>query len=335
MYGHVSETPRVRHIGREIREFDSVDSTQLAARRLLQTGAASGTVVTAREQTSGRGRLGRVWLSPRGAGVYLSVILRTGGAHAAFVRTCAHRTHNTDAAPLRCARASADGAAVVRQYLSLAAGVAVMEVLRRRYGLPALIKWPNDIFIHGRKVCGILVEGIDRDALILGIGVNTNMKIAGCSPDPDMHRVGPKESIPAQATSLSAELRRDIDHSALLSDILEALDIVYGGLVRGLSRFVIHRVRRHLYGLSREVCFDAGGAACSGVPRVSACGLPARGASRNLASQAASCCARDAAIHASGIFEGVDDEGRALVRTGEGRVCAVTSGEVRIMHTAL
>jgi BirA family biotin operon repressor/biotin-[acetyl-CoA-carboxylase] ligase len=255
---------RARLIGCEIREFDSIDSTQFAARRLLEQGAASGTVVIAREQTSGRGRLGREWQSGRDAGLYFSVVLLP------CKKTCGgHTAHNA-----------------AQQYLSLAAGAAIMRVLRQHYGLDAKIKWPNDVFIRGRKVCGILIEGIGGDAIILGIGLNTNLKMTGVSPAAEWA---------AQATSLSDELGQDIDHPALLIHILEALDLVYAALCRGLFRPVISRVRKNLYGLAREVFFDNG---AGGVR--------------------------------SGVFEGIDDEGRALVRTEDGRIHAVMSGEVRI-----
>ncbi|MHB0912801.1 MAG: biotin--[acetyl-CoA-carboxylase] ligase [Armatimonadota bacterium] len=110
-----------------VRRYGSVDSTM----RLLE-GAPPGTVAVAREQTAGRGRLGREWVSPP-SGLYLSVVLPPASEpwHIAFVA-------------------------------AVAACLAV-----RRLGPPARIKWPNDILIEGRKVCGILVEGT-----VVGFGVN-------------------------------------------------------------------------------------------------------------------------------------------------------------------
>ena len=292
---------RARHIGCEISEFDTVDSTQLEARRLLEEGAASGTVAIACEQTAGRGRLGRAWQSERDAGLYFSVILRP-----------------------ELSEAASRGFKV----LSLAAGVAVMQVLRRRYGLDALIKWPNDVFINGRKVCGILVEGTGGGAFILGIGINTNWQIDEAAAHAHIPGGGAERSLASEGssaseaciflpqvkkciplspqaergagadvllcgTSLSLELSRDIDHPALLIHILESLDIVYAGLCRGYTRFVLGRVRRHLFGIGREVFFESDG------------------------------------TRRSGVLEGIDDEGRALVRA-EGRIQAVTAGEVCI-----
>lgn len=126
--------------------FDSVSSTNDVARELALAGAREGLCVIAREQTAGRGRQGRSWSSPPGEGLYLSLILR----------------------PQVTASASA--------MITLAAAVAVAETLRLDFQAAADIKWPNDILLRGRKICGILVEAaIEGDRLqyaIVGIGVN-------------------------------------------------------------------------------------------------------------------------------------------------------------------
>lgn len=110
------------------------DSTNTRARELAAAGAPHGTLVTADEQTAGRGRQGRVWTAPAGRALLCSVILRE---------------------PPRL--------------LPLAAGVAVAEVVAR----DALVKWPNDVLIDGRKVAGILVEGRPQERwAVLGIGLN-------------------------------------------------------------------------------------------------------------------------------------------------------------------
>ena len=109
--------------------FTSVGSTNDIAASLADAGAGEGTTVVAEAQTSGRGRHGRVWHSPPGAGLYMSVILRPA-----------------DAQPL----------------LTLASGVAIAEAVRACTGLPAEIKWPNDVMIGKRKLAGILAEAAAR-----------------------------------------------------------------------------------------------------------------------------------------------------------------------------
>lgn len=128
--------------------YDVLPSTNDRARELAEAGAPEGTTVMAWQQTAGRGRQGRRWYSPPGAGLYHSIILRP---------------------PLPPVEAP---------LLGLVAAVALAETIREDYHLPADIKWPNDILVLGRKIAGILLE-LEADAdrvrfVILGIGVNLN-----------------------------------------------------------------------------------------------------------------------------------------------------------------
>jgi BirA family transcriptional regulator, biotin operon repressor / biotin---[acetyl-CoA-carboxylase] ligase len=126
--------------------FDTVSSTNDVARELAVAGEAEGVCVIAREQTAGRGRQGRSWSSPPGEGLYLSLILRP---------------------PVSAVRATT---------ITLAAAVAVAETLRLEFHTNADIKWPNDVLVNGRKICGILVEaaieGKRIQYAVMGIGVN-------------------------------------------------------------------------------------------------------------------------------------------------------------------
>jgi BirA family biotin operon repressor/biotin-[acetyl-CoA-carboxylase] ligase len=116
----------------------AVDSTNLHARRLAGAGAPHGTLVTAAEQSAGRGRQGRSWAAPAGSSVLMTVILRDPPA-----------------------------------LLSLAAGVAVAETAAAYGALEVTIKWPNDVWVAGAKVAGILVEGRPQENwAVLGIGLN-------------------------------------------------------------------------------------------------------------------------------------------------------------------
>ena len=126
-------------LGRPRVHLRRTESTNTIARELASRGAPHGTLVTADQQTAGRGRQGRAWTTPSGTALLCSWVVR-------------------DPAPL----------------LSLAAGVAVAELCGER----ALLKWPNDVLVDGRKVSGILVEGRPQERwAVLGIGINVAVKM--------------------------------------------------------------------------------------------------------------------------------------------------------------
>jgi len=133
-------------VGREVLYLDSLDSTNNYARKLAEEGCNDGMSVIAKQQTSGRGRLGRSWESPSDKGIYMSTVLRP---------------------PL---------APSETPIFTLAAAVAVVSAIRGTTGVKAGIKWPNDIIIEGRKVCGILLEMSSEadqvNYIVMGIGIN-------------------------------------------------------------------------------------------------------------------------------------------------------------------
>lgn len=143
-------------IGWRLHFFDKVDSTNLVALELAQKGAAEGQIVVADCQTGGRGRLHRTWQSPPGCNLYASLLLRPG-------------IDPADA-----------------PQLTLMAGVAAAEALSSFCPAGVALKWPNDVLIRGRKVCGILTElrmdGGEVAAVVVGIGVNVNMPRAEFDP---------------------------------------------------------------------------------------------------------------------------------------------------------
>jgi BirA family transcriptional regulator, biotin operon repressor / biotin---[acetyl-CoA-carboxylase] ligase len=130
-------------IGCTVHRYGSVTSTNDIAREMAAKGAPEGTVVVASEQTRGRGSRGRVWVSPAGVNLMLSVILRP------------------EITPDRLGE------------LAFVAGVAVAGTLRERFGLDARIKWPNDVRVGGKKIAGMIVEAA-KGAAVLGIGLNVN-----------------------------------------------------------------------------------------------------------------------------------------------------------------
>lgn len=160
----VQEGLGTKIFGKKIIYLDSVDSTMNAASKMALEGAGEGTVICAEEQTNGRGRLGRAWVSPKGQGIYFSVILRP-----------------------RMALSEASA-------LTLVFAVAVCQAIRAATGLKVFIKWPNDILFQQKKVAGILTElnaETDRiNFIILGVGINVHgvlpasLKEAACLERP-------------------------------------------------------------------------------------------------------------------------------------------------------
>jgi len=141
----VAENLGTRVIGRYIRWHDTLSSTNDLATSLAEIQVPEGTVIVAEEQTAGRGRMGRPWVSPRG-GIWLSVILRP---HLPLAQV-----------PI----------------VGFAASTAVARAIRVTTGLLARVKWPNDVLINGRKVAGILAEaGPDGEWVVVGIGINANI----------------------------------------------------------------------------------------------------------------------------------------------------------------
>jgi BirA family biotin operon repressor/biotin-[acetyl-CoA-carboxylase] ligase len=160
---------KTERIGREIEYYPSLPSTMDTAREKARQAALEGTVVIAGEQTAGRGRLKRSWLSPEG-NIALSIILRP----------------EVSALP----------------YLIMIASLAVVQSIDYVTGQKTQIKWPNDILISGKKVCGILIEnelkGNKVDFSIIGIGINTDLNVAG------------HEEIAGTAVSLKAQPNDDL-----------------------------------------------------------------------------------------------------------------------------
>lgn len=126
----------------QVLRYPLLPSTNVEAAKQAVEGAPEGLVVVADEQTAGRGRLGRRWASPKGAGLYLSIVLRPQVDPGAW--------------PL----------------ITFVAALAVHDALFQCCGLQTDIKWPNDVLANDRKLCGILAETVEGGSIVLGIGVN-------------------------------------------------------------------------------------------------------------------------------------------------------------------
>jgi BirA family biotin operon repressor/biotin-[acetyl-CoA-carboxylase] ligase len=181
-----------------IRYLDQVGSTNTEALRWADAGAPDLSVVIADEQTAGRGRQGRIWFTPPGAALAFSLVLREDRtfAQSPLVESLSGYT------PSWLGRLTALGA------------LAVCRTLEVGYHLAPQIKWPNDVLLERRKVCGILTEaqwqGERLDAVVLGIGIN----VAPASVPPDSELLYP-------ATCVEAMLEHEVDRWQLLRSVLE------------------------------------------------------------------------------------------------------------------
>ena len=181
---------RAKVVGRDIRVFQETTSTNDLVEKMARDGVEEGIVIFAEKQTRGRGRLGRSWHSPRGLGIYVSILFRPKVAPPAITR------------------------------LTIAAAASVARAIELVTGLKPEIKWPNDLLLRGRKVAGILTEmNAEMDRVrhaIVGLGVDVN------------HESGdfPSE-LRGVATSLRLEQGRKVSRAELALAILRELDRDY------------------------------------------------------------------------------------------------------------
>ena len=251
---------KTKVMGREIHLYSVTASTNTLAMEMASKGAPEGTALVAETQTSGKGRLGRKWISPKG-NLYLSVVLRPNIP-----------THK---APL----------------ITLMGAVAVASAIRKTCGVQASIKWPNDILVSGRKVGGLLTEmSAEPDRIrhiALGIGVNVNMEL---------------DELPSEvresATTLAAATGKKIDRTLLLQQLFRELDSRYQGFLTSEADML-----REWEALNTTIG-----------RKVAVSGL-----SETL----------------EGLAQGIDSEGRLIIKLEDGSVRQVASGDVTILKGKL
>ena len=174
--------------GCEVFYYDSLDSTNTKAKELAEEGYPSGTLVVANQQTAGRGRRGRSWTSPPGTGIFMTLLLKPeiNPNHASM--------------------------------LTLVTALAVAQAIREVTGEPAQIKWPNDIVINGKKICGILTEMSAQfdyiNHIVIGIGINA-------------HNESFPEEIAHMAGSLLTECKRTFHRGDIIEKTLEYFERYY------------------------------------------------------------------------------------------------------------
>ena len=186
MQSEITKDLNTKYIGRDLYVYREVTSTNTLARFLSMQDAENGTVIISEKQTKAKGRSGKSWESPLG-GVWLSIILKPNADQSKF--------------PL----------------ITLATGVAVAKTLEKIGIENPEIKWPNDIMINGKKVCGILTEAVTTfntiENVIIGVGIDANIKL---SQFPDELQNG--------TTTLKEELGKESNENYLIKIFLEEFE---------------------------------------------------------------------------------------------------------------
>jgi BirA family biotin operon repressor/biotin-[acetyl-CoA-carboxylase] ligase len=253
----VKQGLKTKKFGREFVLLPKVDSTNIFTMDLSSKGWPEGTAVVAETQSSGKGRLGRSWISPKG-NLYLSVILRP--------IIPVHK------APL----------------ITMMGAVAVASAIRMVCKVTAAIKWPNDILISGKKVSGLLTEmSAEQDRIryiVLGIGIDVNMDLKALPPE-----------VRTLSTSLAVETGDRINRTLLLQELLRSIECWYSVFLANPAEIL-----REWQNLNMTVGSR----------------IRVTGAGENL----------------EGLAEGIDDDGRLLIRLDDDSVRFVTAGDVSIMR---
>jgi BirA family biotin operon repressor/biotin-[acetyl-CoA-carboxylase] ligase len=191
-------------IGKKIHYLKEVDSTNSYAWKLASNGSTEGEVVLAESQNRGRGRNKHVWQSPAGCNLYMSIVLRP--------------SIQPSLAP----------------QLTLVTGVAVAELLTQYCPDQVFLKWPNDVLIHGKKICGILTEMNVKqgavDFVIVGIGININIRKADLDQE---HR--------DKATSLLEETERQVSRVTFASELFGSFETWYESYISKGFPFIKER----------------------------------------------------------------------------------------------
>lgn len=174
--------------GSEIFYYESIDSTNTKAKELAEEGYPSGVLVVANQQTAGKGRRGRVWISPKGTDIYMTLMMKPD----------IHPNHAS--------------------MLTLVAALALAKGIRRETGEEVQIKWPNDIVLNGKKICGILTEmSVQFDCInhiVIGIGIN-------------VHNESFAEEISDTASSLFLESGKHFHRAGIIEAFLEEFEKTY------------------------------------------------------------------------------------------------------------
>jgi BirA family transcriptional regulator, biotin operon repressor / biotin---[acetyl-CoA-carboxylase] ligase len=223
----ISSGLKAKLIGAKIIHFLETDSTNTRAQQYALDGCQEGTVITAESQTKGRGRRNRDWYSPHGKGIYMSVIL--------YPRISLKELPK----------------------ITLAAAVAATEALQASAGIRVEIKWPNDLLMNNKKICGILTElnslGNEKNVVIVGIGINVNT---------------PLEMFPADiadiATSILIETKQKIPRPVIIKSLIENFDHYYEIFLNGGFNSILDKWKDSSNIVGRKINVKQAGAHVTG-----------------------------------------------------------------------
>jgi BirA family biotin operon repressor/biotin-[acetyl-CoA-carboxylase] ligase len=262
----IASSMNTKFIGRNIYFFEEIDSTNNYAKKIAYEGCEDGSIVIAEKQTAGRGRLGRTWESSNGTGIWLSVVLRPNIPPQAI------------------------------QLITLSSSVAVVRAIKDTTGIETGIKWPNDIILDGRKVCGILTEMSSEadhvNYVIIGIGINVNQKT---------------QDFPEELRDKAISIRSFANHnseaafkrSLIIGRLLSELEDVYYMLIDGRTEEILKAWKEYSIILGKEVVVSG----------------------------------RDGKF--TGIAEDLTCEGKLVVRSVDNTTQMILSGEISLKSTCL
>ncbi len=204
-----------KEIGKELYIFKEVMSTNTVAKFLAENDVKNGSVVLSEKQSNAKGRLGKHWESPLG-GIWLSLILNPKVDHSKI--------------PI----------------ITLATGVVVIKTLERIGIENAEIKWPNDVMINGKKVCGILTEAITKfnviDNVIIGVGIDANFEVGELS-----------EELQEGTTTLDIELGHRVDENEVIKIFLEEFEKIAILFNNGEFEAILKEWRNYSYSIGKIV----------------------------------------------------------------------------------
>lgn len=210
-----------RPAGNKNELWETINSTNTRAIELASAGGANGTLVLARQQTAGRGRLGRQWVSPSDSGIYASFLLRPDTQSIQNLST-----------------------------ITLAVGVAVAKAIRTTAGIDIGLKWVNDLVFDGKKLGGILCEmpaSSSGKALIIGIGINVRFQENQLPDD-----------LKEKMIWLERITKQPVDPNLVIAEIAYCLEQAYGLLLGGQSAQILDEWRARSITLGRRVIATSG-----------------------------------------------------------------------------
>lgn len=191
-----------KFIGKRVIYYPEIDSTNNQALKLFKIEIENGSVIVADHQTTGRGRRHRIWLAPAGKALLFSIMITRAGDPVKF------------------------------PFYTCIGALAVAEAIRSLYSLPVSVKWPNDVLINEKKVCGILTELANnkgkQQGVVVGIGINVNQTLEEL-----------KFSVLMPATSILIERKEFTPRGPLLREILRHFDAYYVYFLQGKTNEIL------------------------------------------------------------------------------------------------